>query len=103
MTDHSDPDSTDQKHRSDDIWKHSPFAPPNTDSAETAYADKDTEEKVTHVAEALMRLTERVEHVTDRLNEMAEAQGTSQQADTGTAAGTSNEKIWGEDSPFKPR
>ena len=103
MTDHSDPDSTDQKHRSDDIWKHSPFAPKSTDSAGTAYADKDTEEKVTHVAEEVMRLAERQERQAELLEQMADAQGTSQQADTGTAAGSSNEKIWGEDSPFEPR
>jgi hypothetical protein len=80
----------------DDTWKNSPFsAKRHTDDAvDKNFDELSTEEKVEHLAFA-------VERQAKLLEQMATAQGASQQADTGTSASKSD-GVW-LDSPFEFR
>lgn len=63
-------------------------------------ADGDTpslDEKVDTLADATTKTVEQVEQIAEQVEQMATAQGVSQQADTGTANGS--EKTW-DNSPF---
>lgn len=59
-----------------------------------------TEEKVDQLAEATTTVAEQIERVAEQVDQMASAQGVSQQADTGRGAGNTEDKVWGENSPF---
>lgn len=79
--------------QTDDTWKHSPFAP-GTAADETekdAFDDLDTEAKVNRLAAA-------VERQAELLEQMATAQGITQQAAADASANTSD-GVW-KDSPF---
>jgi hypothetical protein len=73
------------------------------DLSETEFAElEDVDEKLDWLANVVLDLAEHVDRVTEQLEELAEAQGKSQQADHGKRAGSSEEKVWGENSPFAP-
>lgn len=59
-----------------------------------------TEEKLDTLAEATKSTVERVDEIAEQVERMADAQGVSQQADQGSTGDDSDEKVWGESSPF---
>ena len=59
-----------------------------------------TEEKLDTLADATKATMEQVDRVAEQVEQMADAQGVSQQADPGSSGGSGEEKLWGDSSPF---
>lgn len=66
-----------------------------------AEEEKTTDDDTPDVEEKLDRLAEATIELSETVDEMASAQGVSQQADTGTGNGESKD-VWGKSSPFAP-
>lgn len=98
MTDHFDLEK--QEHRvTTDVWKHSPFAPGAASGQQRSekgeFDDLELEEKVDRLAGVVQRQAELIE-------ELADAQAKSQQADLSARSGAGSAKTW-DNSPFAPR
>lgn len=76
----------------------------DTEETETKTDDEPADdEKVDELADAVEQLADSQAKQAELIEEMANAQGVSQQADTGKSAdGNGTNKTWGENSPFAP-